>query len=301
MNVLVTGASGLIGTAVSSALASAGDGIVPLRRGSGPAPCWDPEAGTIDPGAEPRFDAVIHLAGENVGARWTDARRRRIRESRVGGTRLLCEAISRLKPLPRVLLCASAIGYYGSHADEWVEESSPAGSGFLAGVCRDWESATAAAEAAGIRVVHLRVGIVVAEQNGALSKMLPTFRCGLGERLDDGRQYWSWIALEDVVRAVQHVLNTGQLSGPVNVTAPNPVTNREFTAALGRVLRRPTILAVPGGVVRSLFGDMGREALLSGVRVRPAKLLASGFQFRFPDLDVALRAALHRLPLSGTG
>ena len=292
LNILVTGASGLVGSAVSTALESAGHRILPLRRLLGPAPTWNPAEGTIDLGPKPSFDAVIHLAGENVGARWTAARRRRIRESRVQGTRLLCDALSRFDPLPRVLLCASAIGYYGDRGEEWVDETSPPGSGFLAGVCRDWESATAVAESAGIRVIQLRFGIILAGHGGALSKMLPAFRLGLGGRLGDGRQYWSWIVMSDVVRAVEHALNTPALRGPVNVTAPNPATNREFTAALGRVLGRPAFLSIPGCAVKLLFGWMGREALLAGVRVRPAKLLAGGFQFQFPDLDSALRSAL---------
>ena len=197
-----------------------------------------------------------------------------------------------LAPPTTATICASAIGYYGDRGEEWVDETSPPGSGFLAGVCRDWESATAVAESAGIRVIQLRFGIILAGHGGALSKMLPAFRLGLGGRLGDGRQYWSWIVMSDVVRAVEHALNTPALRGPVNVTAPNPATNREFTAALGRVLGRPAFLPIPGCAVKLLLGQMGREALLAGVRVRPAKLLAGGFQFQFSDLDSALRSAL---------
>ncbi len=292
LNILVTGASGLVGSAVVAALESEGHRVTRLRRDGGAGPTWNPAAHTIDLTPAPPLDAVIHLAGESVGARWTAGRKRRIRESRIGGTRLLCEALGRLPVPPRVLVCASATGFYGDRAEEWLDETSPSGAGFLAGICRDWEAATAPAEAAGIRVVPLRFGIVLAGQGGALEKMLPPFRLGLGGQLGAGRQYWSWITLEDVVRAVNYALNNPDLHGPVNVTSPNPVTNREFTAALGRVLRRPVFLAVPRFAVSLLFGEMGREALLASARVRPARLLASGFQFRCPDLELALRSAL---------
>ncbi|MEY2410593.1 MAG: uncharacterized protein QOF48_3263 [Verrucomicrobiota bacterium] len=292
MNILVTGASGLVGSPISAALQSDGHHIEKLRRQEGAAPVWNPNAGTIDLGSSPAFDAVIHLAGENVGKRWTAERKRRIRDSRVAGTHLLSETLAKLATPPRVLICASATGFYGDRGEEWLDESSPAGAGFLAGVCRDWESAAAPAVSAGIRVVHLRFGIVLAGQGGALAKMLPAFRLGLGGRLGDGRQYWSWIAIEDVVHAVRHVLENQELRGAVNVTSPNPVTNREFTAALGRVLKRPTFFVVPRRVVSLLFGEMGREALLSSARVRPGKLLASGFRFCSADLDAALARAL---------
>jgi uncharacterized protein (TIGR01777 family) len=292
MNLLLTGASGLIGSALVAALESEGHHVTKLRRAGRGGPTWDPAAHAIDLSSAPSPDAVVHLAGENVGARWTPERKRRIRESRIGGTRLLCETLAQLPVPPRALVCASATGFYGDRADEWLDETSPPGAGFLAGVCRDWEAATASAKSAGIRVVQVRLGIVLAGQGGALAKMLPAFRLGLGGRLGDGRQFWSWIALADVVRAVEHALGNPDLHGPVNVTSPNPVTNREFTAGLGRVLRRPACFAVPRLAVNLLFGEMGREALLASARVRPARLLGGGFQFRFPDLEAALRSAL---------
>ena len=228
MNILVTGASGLIGSAVCAALESEGHRLLPLRREGGPGPVWNPAAGSIDLSGAPPLDAVIHLAGENVGARWTPGRKRRIRESRVGGTLLLSRALARLPVPPRALLCASATGYYGDGQEAWLDETSPPGAGFLAEVCRDWEAASESAVSAGIRVVQLRFGIVLARQGGALAKMLPAFRLGLGARLGDGRQYWSWITLQDVVRAVQHTLGVAGLNGPVNVTSPNPVSNHLY-------------------------------------------------------------------------
>lgn len=292
MNILVTGATGLVGSVLCPASEAAGHRVSILRRAAGTSPSWDPEAGIIDLGTPVPYEAVVHLAGENIGARWTRERKRRIRGSRVAGTKLLSEALAKLSPPPRVLVCASATGFYGDRADERLDEASPPGRGFLAETCRDWEAAAAPAIAAGIRVVHLRLGIVLAGQGGALAKMLPIFRLGLGGRLGKGRQFWSWIALPDVIAAILHALHCESLLGPVNVVSPQPATNGEFIAALARVLHRPAFFAVPGVAVRLLFGEMGREALLASARVRPARLEASGFQFRFPDLDSALREAL---------
>lgn len=292
MNILVTGATGLIGSALCPALEAAGHRVAKLKRGAGASPSWNPEAGIVNLGLPASCEAVLHLAGESIGARWTRERKRRIRESRVGGTKLLCESLAKLSPLPRVLVCASATGFYGDRADERLDEASPPGRGFLADICREWEAAAAPATAAGIRVVHLRFGIVLAGRGGALAKMLPVFRLGLGGRLGDGRQFWSWIALGDVVGAIAHAIHCASLRGPVNVVSPQPATNGEFTAALARALRRPAFFAVPGVAVRLLFGEMGREALLASARVQPARLEASGFQFQFPDLDSALREAL---------
>jgi uncharacterized protein (TIGR01777 family) len=292
MNVLLTGASGLIGSAVTPALEASGHRVVKLRRGAGSGATWNPAEGKIDLAPALPLDAVIHLAGENIGARWTVDRKRRIRESRVAGTQLLAETLASLPSRPKVLVCASATGFYGDRGDEWLDESSPLGRGYLAEVCRDWEAASAPAETAGIRVVRLRFGIVLAREGGALAKMLPAFRLGLGGRLGDGRQYWSWIALEDAVAALLHALACESLCGPVNAASPQPVTNREFTATLGRALRRPTLFAMPRFAVNLLFGEMGREAMLASCRARPAKLLSGRFQFQFPDLERALRWTL---------
>jgi uncharacterized protein (TIGR01777 family) len=292
MNVLLTGASGLIGSAVAPVLESSGHRVFKMRRGEGPGATWNPAEGQIDLAPALPLDAVIHLAGENIGARWTAERKRRIRESRVAGTRLLAETLASLPSRPKVLVCASATGFYGDRGDEWLDESSPPGSGYLAEVCRDWEAAATPAEAAGIRVVRLRFGLVLARQGGALAKMLPAFRIGLGGRLGNGRHYWSWIALQDAVAALLHALSCESLCGPVNAVSPQPVTNREFTATLGRALRRPTIFAMPRFAVNLLFGEMGREAMLASCRARPAKLLTGGFQFQAPDLETALRRTL---------
>ena len=292
MNVLLTGASGLIGSAVAPALESSGHRVFKMQRGEGPGAKWNPAEGKIDLAPALPLDAVIHLAGENIGARWTAERKRRIRESRVAGTRLLAETLASLPSRPKVLVCASATGFYGDRGDEWLDESSPPGRGYLAEVCRDWEAASAPTEAAGIRVVRLRFGIVLARQGGALAKMLPAFRLGLGGRLGDGRHYWSWIALEDAVSALLHALARESLCGPVNAVSPQPVTNLEFTLRLGRALRRPTIFAMPRFAVNLLFGEMGREAMLASCRAKPAKLLAGGFQYRSPELEMALRRTI---------
>ena len=222
MNILVTGATGLIGSALCPALEAAGHRVAKLKRGAGASPSWNPEAGIVNLGLPASCEAVLHLAGESIGARWTRERKRRIRESRVGGTKLLCESLAKLSPLPRVLVCASATGFYGDRADERLDEASPPGRGFLADICREWEAAAAPATAAGIRVVHLRFGIVLAGRGGALAKMLPVFRLGLGGRLGDGRQFWSWIALGDVVGAIAHAIHCASLRGPGSTRVASP-------------------------------------------------------------------------------
>ncbi|MFM1767891.1 MAG: hypothetical protein RJA22_420 [Verrucomicrobiota bacterium] len=293
MNILLTGASGLVGTALQAWLTGAGHRVVPLRRGGGPGqPSWDLAAGRIDLAPAGRLDAVIHLAGETVAQRWTSAVRARIRDSRVTGTRLLAEALARMPERPRVLVCASATGFYGSRGEEWVDEASPAGRGFLSDVAQVWEAAADPARAAGIRVVHARLGIVLSRRGGALAKMLPIFRLGLGGPVGNGRQFWSWIALDDVVAVLARALTEEAWRGPINVVSPGPVTSREFARVLGRVLRRPAFLPVPGLAVRAMFGEMGRETLLGGVRVRPGVLLESGFRFEHPELEGALRGEL---------
>lgn len=292
MNLLVTGASGLIGSAACVALAAAGHTVIPLRRNASQGPTWNPTAGQINLTSAGTLDAILHLAGETVAQRWTTAARKRIRESRVEGTHLLCEALARLPQRPRALVCASAIGFYGDRGEEMLEESSAPGSGFLAEVTQAWETACAPAVAAGLRVVHLRFGIVLARQGGALAKMLPVFRLGLGGPVGSGRQYWSWIALDDAVAVLQRAVEDETWRGPINVVAPQAATNREFTATLSRVLRRPAVLPVPGIAVKFLCGEMGREMLLGSARVRPARLLATDFGFRFPNLEGALAEAL---------
>lgn len=293
MKVLISGASGLIGSALSGALLASGDEPTPLVR-SGPKPGqqgvrWDPEAGALPVDELEGFDAVVHLAGENVAAgRWTRARKERIRRSRVEGTGLLSRALARLAHPPQVLVCASAVGYYGDRGQEVLTESSPPGEGFLAAVVSQWEAAADPAHEAGIRVVHLRLGTVLSRGGGALGSMLLPFRLGLGGRLGNGRQYWSWISLTDAVAVARFCLATGAMAGPLNAVAPEPVTNTAFTRALGRVLGRPTILPLPGLLLRLLLGEMGQDLLLSSVRVRPERLLTAGFQFAHADLDIAL-------------
>jgi uncharacterized protein len=291
MNILVTGASGFIGSALVSRLAEGGHRIMRLRRGprgGDVGPTWNPETGQVHLDDALPFDAVIHLAGESIAQRWTPAVRARIRFSRVEATRLLSEALARLPQPPRVMVCASATGFYGDRAGEVLDEQSQPGVGFLAETCRAWEAAADPARQNGVRVVNLRLGIVLARDGGALVKMLPVFRFGLGGRLGSGGQYWSWIALEDLLRVVQLALLDERINGPINAVAPQSPTNREFTASLSRALHRPAFLPVPALFVKALFGEMGREALLASARVRPKRLLESGFTFLFPELDAAL-------------
>ena len=296
MNVLLTGAGGLIGRALAASLTAEGHRVRALVRR---APrneaeaAWDPAAGTIDEAAGAGIDAVVHLAGESVGqGRWTPAKRRRIRDSRVLGTRLLAETIARATPSPRVLVCASAIGIYSNRGEETLGEGMPAGDGFLADVCREWEAAAEPAREAGIRVVHLRFGIVLDRHGGALEKMLVPFRLGLGGRLGPGTQWMSWITLDDVVRLAVHCLDTETISGPVNAVAPWPVTNTEFTRILGRVLARPAVLAIPAFALRLALGDPADELLLASTRALPHVALATGFSFAHPELEGALRHVL---------
>jgi uncharacterized protein len=297
MNILVTGASGFIGSALVSRLRNSGHHVVPLRRAPAAretGPTWNPDAGQIHLEPAGSFDAVVHLAGETIAQRWTRTAKKRIHASRVDGTRLLCEALTRLSQPPRIFVCASATGFYGDRGDEMLDEQSGAGTGFLAEVCQAWEGAAAAALQRGIRVVHLRIGLVLGRHGGAVAKMLPAFRFGLGGRLGAGRQYWSWIALEDLVRAVEKVLQDDRLHGAVNAVSPEPATNEEFSRGLARVLRRPAFLPVPAFGVKLIFGEMGREALLASARVQPRQLLQNGFAFHFPQLDAAFKQVLNR-------
>jgi len=296
----ITGASGLVGVALIPALEARGHRVVKLSRvaglGSSSNPTWNPEAGQINLSGAGDLGAVVHLAGEPIAKRWSPEVKRRIRDSRVKGTRLLAEALARLPVPPKVLVCASATGLYGDRGEEWLDETSDPGRGFLAETCQEWEAAASAAREAGIRVVHLRIGLVLTPKGGALAKMLPAFRPGLGGRIGDGRAWWSWIALDDLLELIQRALTDESLHGPVNAVSPNPVTNAEFTKTLGKVLRRPTIFPVPRFAVELLFGEMGREALLSSFRVKPVKLIEAGFKFRFPELEPALRHLLQRMP-----
>lgn len=303
MRIAVSGSTGLVGSEVVTVLSAAGHEVVRLVRRV-PAPGekavrWDPAAGVIDTGGLDGCDAVVHLAGENVGSgRWTAARKAAIRDSRVNGTRFLCDALAGLARPPKTLVCASAVGYYGDRGEEPLTEESPPGTGFLAEVCREWEAASAPAARKGIRVVALRIGMVLSSKGGALARMLPLFRAGLGGVIGGGRQYISWVALDDLPGIVLHALQCGDLSGPVNAVAQRPVTNREFTEALGKVLSRPTPLPVPAFALRlAVGGEMADALLLASARGIPRRLEETGYRFRFADLSAALR---HLLGKGGT-
>jgi len=297
MRVLVSGSTGLVGSALVPRLKLEGHEVVRLLRCPPPLgpfeAFWDPGAGRLEPDAVEGFDAVIHLSGENLaGGRWTEARKRALRASRIDTTRLLADALGRARRKPKVLISASAVGYYGNRDDEILTEASPAGSGFLATLCRDWEAATAPAGEAGIRVVLMRSGVILSASGGVLLEMLPVFRLGIGGPLGKGSQWLSWIALPDFLRAIEHLIGADAIRGAVNTVGPTPVTNREFTRALGRALRRPAVLPVPAPALRLLFGEMARETVLASQRAIPAQLNASGFEFLCPDVERALGQAL---------
>ncbi|MDT0475271.1 TIGR01777 family oxidoreductase [Streptomyces sp. DSM 41014] len=292
--VVVAGASGLIGGALVRSLTADGHEVVRLVRRAPRGPDevrWDPEAGRVDAAGLAGCDVVVNLAGAGVGDhRWTDAYKTRIRESRVRGTTALAEAVAGLDRKPRVFVNGSAVGYYGETGDRAVDEGAPAGEGFLPSVCVAWEGAADPVREAGVRTVFARTGLVVDRHGGAWGRLFPLFKAGLGGRMGDGRQYWSFIALHDEVAALRHLIDSDGLSGPFNLTAPAPLTNREITAAMGRVLRRPTLFAVPAPVLRTVLGEMSGD-VLGSARVLPKRLLESGFTFAFPDIEGAIRAA----------
>ena len=296
MRILVTGSNGLIGHALLADLSANGHNVVTLTRSKAHATgrhiLWDPIAGVIDKDDLEDFEAVIHLAGESILGRWTPNKKTRILESRAKGTRLLCETLGQLRNRPRVLVSASAVGYYGDRGDQMLDEESSAGSLFLSEVAKAWEDATKPAASNGIRVVNLRIGFVLSQDGGGLATMLLPFKLGLGGRVGSGRQYLSWIAIDDLVGAISHAILTDSLRGPVNAVAPNPVTNQEFTKTLGSVLRRPTIFPLPAFAARLVMGEMADELLLASARITPKRLLASGYKFQFPKLKEALRHVL---------
>jgi len=294
MRVGVSGSSGLIGSALLRALEARDEPLRLVRGHKSLAPDelgWEPHTGSLG-GGESRLDALVHLAGENVGAaRWTRAYKQRLVESRVGATRRLCEALARAPLRPRVLIAASALGYYGDRGDVWLDETSAPGTGFLPELCRAWEAATAPARDAGIRVVNLRIGVVLDPAGGSLARQLPVFRAGLGGPVGSGRQYVSWVTLRDVVSAIRFALGCDALEGPVNAVAPQPVPQAELARTLGQALHRPARIPVPALAIRLTMGEQGEALLLASARIRPARLLAQGFAFADPEL----RAALERL------
>ncbi|MFD7084765.1 TIGR01777 family oxidoreductase [Streptomyces sp. NPDC002181] len=295
MRIAITGSSGLIGQALVRSLRADGHEVVRFVRRTPSVPDeaeWDPRRGYVDPAGLAGCGAVVHLAGAGVGDhRWTDAYKKEIRDSRVAGTAAMARAIAALDAPPAVFVCCTAIGYYGDTGERAVDEHAPAGQGFLPEVCVEWEAAAAPARAAGVRTVFARTGLVVAAEGGAWGKLFPIFKAGLGGRLGNGRQYWSFISLRDEIAALRHAIDTPGLSGPVNLTAPEPVTNREVTAAMGRVLHRPTPFSVPAPALRVVLGEFAGD-VLGSQRVRPARLLESGFTFRDPGIDQSIRAAL---------
>jgi uncharacterized protein (TIGR01777 family) len=301
MKVIVTGATGLVGRALIRSLLADGQQVTRLVRGEAQgfrapgttAVHWEPDSGVIDAKELEGHDAAVHLAGESIAdGRWDEEKKRRIRESRVKGTRLIAETLAGLNEKPKTLVSASATGFYGDRGDEILREESASGEGFLSEVCREWEKATLAASQAGIRVTHVRIGVVLSAEGGALDKMLKPFKLGLGGRVGSGRQYMSWITLDDLIAVIKRALTDESLRGPVNAVAPNPVTNEEFTKALGRVLGRPTFMSVPAFAARLAFGEMADALLLSGARVEPARLKDAGFEFKQPEIEGALRQVL---------
>ena len=293
--IAITGGTGLVGAELAAFLTAAGHEVHTITR-SPKQPSdirWNPARGEIEMEKIAACDAIVHLAGESIFGRWTENKKRKIRESRLQGTRLLCESLAKSQPRPRTLVSASAVGYYGDRGDEILTETSPPGDNFLAQVCQEWEAACDPAREAGIRVVHPRIGPVLSPRGGMLATILPLFKLGLGGRVGDGRQWLSWIGIDDLVEILHETIIDDSLTGPINATAPHPVTNSEFTAALGKVLGRPTLLPAPKfGVKLVLGGDAAKELALVSVRARPDRLLERGHEFRHPELEAALRFLL---------
>lgn len=303
MKVIVTGSTGLVGRALIRSLLADGNEVTRLVRGDSQgfrapgtvAVHWDPERGEIDAQALEGHDAAVHLAGENIGeGRWDDEKKRRIIESRVKGTSLLARTLAGLSAKPKVLVSASATGFYGDRGAEVLREESASGSNFVSEVCREWEKATLQASQGGIRVVHLRIGVVLDGAGGALPRMLTPFKLGLGGKVGSGSQYMSWITLEDLIGVIRRAMEDESLRGPVNAVAPGVLTNAEFTKALGHALGRPTIFAVPAFAARLAFGETADELLLASTRVEPARLKEAGFEFKHPEIEGALRSALKK-------
>ncbi len=297
MNILITGSTGMIGTALIEFLKARGHRVTRLVRtseqSSEPVVRWDPNAGVLQASEIEGCDAVVHLAGESIAAsRWTTVQKAKIRDSRVQGTTLLAEALAKLKQPPKVLVSASAIGYYGHRGDEALREESSPGTGFLPATCVEWEKAADPARQKGIRVVHPRFGIILSPKGGALAKMLLPFKLGAGGIIGNGKQYWSWVSLDDVIGAIHHAIVTESVVGPMNVVAPRAVTNYEFTKTLGRVLSRPAIFPLPAFAARLVLGEMADELLLASARIEPARLVATGYKFRHTELEKALRELL---------
>lgn len=297
MDVVVSGTTGLVGSALSKELEDKGHKVIVLSRSkpsSDDTIRWDPSRGQIDASRLEGIDAVVHLAGENIVGRWTPEKKRRIRDSRVQGTRLLAETVAGLSEKPRAMVCASAIGYYGDRGNELLREESEPGGAFLSEVVKEWEAAAAPAREAGVRVANLRFGVVLSAEGGALGTTLPIFKLGLGGKVGSGRQWWSWVALDDVAGAIIHALENESVEGPVNVVAPNPMTNAEYTKVLGDVLNRPTLFPLPAPAARAMLGEVADELLLASARVEPAKLKETGYGFHYPELEDALRHLLAR-------
>jgi uncharacterized protein (TIGR01777 family) len=294
--IAVTGAGGLVGNALTAELEARGARVISLvrRPARGPAEAqWDPGSGLIDPGQLEGVTAVVHLAGENIaGGRWNEARKRRIRDSRVTGTHNLCRSLAQLPTPPRTFVCASAIGYYGDRGREQLDEASPPGQGFLPEVCVAWEGACQPARDAGMRVVNVRIGVILSKEGGALAQMLLPFKLGVGGKVGSGEQFWSWVSLDDVVGTIVHALLRPELQGPVNAVSPHPVTNAEFTRTLGSVLHRPTILPLPAFAAKLALGQMANDLLLASAQVLPTRLRETEYSFRHPDLRGCLEAEL---------
>jgi len=292
MKIAIAGASGLVGSALIPSLTNDGAAITRLVRGAAKSGEieWHPNQDQLNEQTLAGFDVIINLAGENIaGGRWTDEQKRKIRDSRVGGTHLLSEAIAKMDVKPGAFICASATGIYGDRDDETLDEQSESGGGFLAGVCREWEKACEPAIKAAVRVVNLRLGPILAREGGMLSKLLTPFKMGMGGKVGSGKQYISWVALDDVVNAIKLAISNQAMRGPLNIVSPNPVTNEEFTRTLGHVLNRPTALAMPAFAARLAFGEMADEMLLASQKVLPKKLMSMGFEFKYPQLEAAFR------------